>query len=470
MNGPLRIAVVGHTNTGKTSLLRTLARDPEFGEVSDEPATTRSISTIDLLVHGEPVVRLADTPGMEDSISLLARLDELKGSARLDGPAQLQLAFDDDLCRRRFPQELASLREVMGSDLAFVVIDARDRVLPRHRDELDLFSRCGRPLIPLLNFTAAAQAQTSSWKDALSRLGLHATAEFDTVAFSEADEIRLFEKALALSEAHRAPLQRLIEDRRRRGEHLRRTAARCIADLLLDASEMVEAVDRVDDRGVLDRASERLRDRLRQREQEGVQTLLAAFDFRPGDALGDDIPLIDGQWGVDLFSPAAIRRAAPSVGASAAAGAATGAGIDLVVGGISLGAAAAIGAAIGSVLGFMAPQRRRLLHRAKGGSELRPGPATLRLLAARQLELARALLRRGHAAQSPVKIEANNSDKAGVDGIEPLVELLQRNGEEATGVDGSRSASAFSEMDPARVRRRESLMGRLDGLLQGRGA
>ena len=35
----LRVAVVGHTNTGKTSLLRTLMRDVNFGEVSDRPAT-----------------------------------------------------------------------------------------------------------------------------------------------------------------------------------------------------------------------------------------------------------------------------------------------------------------------------------------------------------------------------------------------------------------------------------------------
>ena len=33
----LTAAVVGHTNTGKTSLLRTLTRDVGFGQVSDRP-------------------------------------------------------------------------------------------------------------------------------------------------------------------------------------------------------------------------------------------------------------------------------------------------------------------------------------------------------------------------------------------------------------------------------------------------
>ena len=42
-NNPLSLAVVGHTNTGKTSLLRTLLRDGAFGEVADAPSTTRHV-------------------------------------------------------------------------------------------------------------------------------------------------------------------------------------------------------------------------------------------------------------------------------------------------------------------------------------------------------------------------------------------------------------------------------------------
>ena len=40
---PIQVAVVGHTNTGKTSLLRTLTRNAEFGEISSRPGTTRHV-------------------------------------------------------------------------------------------------------------------------------------------------------------------------------------------------------------------------------------------------------------------------------------------------------------------------------------------------------------------------------------------------------------------------------------------
>ncbi|HEX5738724.1 MAG TPA: GTPase domain-containing protein, partial [Hydrogenophaga sp.] len=48
----VHIAVVGHTNAGKTSLLRTLTRQVRFGEVSERPGTTRHVEAIGLQVDG----------------------------------------------------------------------------------------------------------------------------------------------------------------------------------------------------------------------------------------------------------------------------------------------------------------------------------------------------------------------------------------------------------------------------------
>src|SRR5690606_13177729 len=70
MNDILRVAVVGHTNTGKTSLLRTLARDAGFGAVSDSAGTTRHVEGLRLMADGSAAVELYDTPGMEDAIAL----------------------------------------------------------------------------------------------------------------------------------------------------------------------------------------------------------------------------------------------------------------------------------------------------------------------------------------------------------------------------------------------------------------
>ncbi|MDA3136200.1 GTP-binding protein [Pseudomonas syringae] len=73
----IRLAVVGHTNVGKTSLLRTLTGDVSFGEVSHRPSTTRHVEGARLSVDGEALVELYDTPGLEDAIALLDYLERL---------------------------------------------------------------------------------------------------------------------------------------------------------------------------------------------------------------------------------------------------------------------------------------------------------------------------------------------------------------------------------------------------------
>ena len=72
----LKLAVVGHTNTGKTSLLRTLLHDADFGEVANAPATTRHVEGAMLRID-ELKLQWYDTPGIEDSISLLDYLEQL---------------------------------------------------------------------------------------------------------------------------------------------------------------------------------------------------------------------------------------------------------------------------------------------------------------------------------------------------------------------------------------------------------
>ena len=63
MTKPLKLAVVGHTNVGKTSLLRTLTRDVGFGEVSHRPSTTRHVEGARLSVDGEAFGLGASLPG-----------------------------------------------------------------------------------------------------------------------------------------------------------------------------------------------------------------------------------------------------------------------------------------------------------------------------------------------------------------------------------------------------------------------
>ena len=402
---PLKLAVVGHTNVGKTSLLRTLTRDVGFGEVSHRPSTTRHVEGARLSVDGEALLELYDTPGLEDAIALLDYLERLdRPGERLDGPARLGRFLEGSEARQRFEQEAKVLRQLLASDAGLYVIDAREPVLAKYRDELAVLASCGKPLLPVLNFVSSAQQREPDWREALARLGLHALVRFDSVAPPEDGERRLYESLALLLETSRGRLERLIADQQAQREARKQSAARLISELLLDCAACRRSV--ATDSGQVQAAIDNLRKAVRQREQRCVESLLKLYAFRREDASASDLPLMDGRWGDDLFNPETLKLLGVRVGGGIAAGAAAGAGVDLLVGGITLGAAALVGAIAGGALQTARSYGGRLMDKFKGQRELTVDDAVLRLLALRQRQLLQALEVRGHAAMDSIKLTA----------------------------------------------------------------
>ncbi len=402
MSDPLKLVVVGHTNVGKTSLLRTLLRDAGFGEVSHRPGTTRHVEGARLSVEGESLLELYDTPGLEDAIALLDYLERLdRPGERLDGPARVERFLQGAEARQRFEQEAKVLRQLLLSDAALYVIDAREPVLAKYRDELAVLAMCGRPLLPVLNFVAdgGEAAREAEWRGSLARLGLHALVCFDSVAPPLDGERRLFESLALMQQHYRPQLQRLIDDRERQRRRRLEAGARLIAELLIDCAACRHSVD-----AEAVQAVEALQQAVRQREQRCVDALLQLYRFRAGDVHGDDLPLLDGRWQSDLFHPETLRQLGVRIGGGMAAGAAAGAGVDLLVGGITLGTAAAIGALLGGAAQTVRRYGDRLKGAFGGRRELTVDDAILRLLALRQQQLLQALEARGHAAQQVIEL------------------------------------------------------------------
>jgi hypothetical protein len=408
--GLLRIAVVGHTNTGKTSLLRTLTRDESFGEVSDHPAVTRHVEGQHLLVGSRAVAELYDTPGLEDSIGLFEHLRGLRDDPRTEGIVTIESFLAGEGARERFAQEAKAIRQVIASDIALYVIDARERVLGKHTDELAILAWCSRPIVPVLNFIATDEARTATWREHLARVALHAVAEFDTVVFDEQDEARLYEKMRTLVDAHRATLDALIEDRVRERRETLRAAAAMVGDLLIDAAACVEIAP-AGDQAACNAAMDRLRERVRRREQRMLGRMLELFRFSERDLEASELPIADGRWGIDPFDPEALRQLGIKTGSAAAAGATVGLGLDLALAGLSLGTGTAIGAAVGALWGAAGREGRRLVDWARGSTEVRCNDQTLQVLELRQLALVRTLLRRGHGSVSALRVP--DAKKAG---------------------------------------------------------
>jgi hypothetical protein len=174
------VAVVGHTNAGKTSLLRTLTRRVHFGEVSDRPGTTRHVESVDLEVNGAAAVRFFDTPGLEDAVALREHLAAF--DAQATPPERIRRFLQGPEAHGVFEQEAKVLRTMLDIDAAFLVIDVREPVLPKFRDEIELLNSCARPVLPVLNFVRDAASREPAWKELLSAYGLHVQVRFDAAA------------------------------------------------------------------------------------------------------------------------------------------------------------------------------------------------------------------------------------------------------------------------------------------------
>lgn len=404
----LQVAIVGHTNTGKTSLLRTLTRNKHFGAVSAQPSTTRHVEAASLGLGRTTVLELYDTPGLEDAIALLETIDAQTDGARADGPARINAFLQSQPAAQRFEQEAKVLRQMLLCDAACYVIDARDPVLAKHRDELAVLNSCGIPLLPLLNFVSAPQAQESAWRDALARLGLHVVVSFDTVAPQRDGERVFFAKLATLLDARGAVLEQLSSSHEQDSLARRSAATELLADLFIDVAAYRARVEEADSSSIAKQDLTQFNRVVRLREQVCVDALLSLYRFTREDVEASNLPFSAGRWHDDLFDPASLAALGINLSGGAAAGAAAGLGVDLMLGGTSLGAGAAIGALLGGGAQTLRRYGRRigqsLLGTLTGSRYLRIDDTVLQVLVTRQLVLLQALEGRGHAAIEQIRL------------------------------------------------------------------
>ncbi len=399
----LKLAVVGHTNTGKTSLLRTLLRDVYFGEVKNEAATTRHVEQAKLTDSqtGEVLVVLYDTPGLEDASGLMDWLEDNTASRR-DGIERLQQFLAADIAQggdaltsnEDYSQEAKVIRQLLASDMAIYVVDAREPVLGKYKDELAILSWAAIPVMPVFNFTDSQDANIDEWQTMLARRNLHISTRFDSVAFEFKDEMRLWQN-LATMLTHSEMLEQLMARRTENWAQLYEEANIIIADFLLNVASFVREISEDDDpMPVL----AQMQEAVRQSERAMQHNLLNLYKFYDNAVAATPLELQAYQQ--DPFDPELLKSYGIRTTSGAAAGALLGLGIDAAALGTTLG----LGAAIGGIAGGLLSNTSSIADRLTGIKRLYIDPATLTLLATRAMDLLTALRHRGHAATDATQL------------------------------------------------------------------
>lgn len=393
----LKLAVVGHTNTGKTSLMRTLLRDIYFGEVKNAPATTRHVEKAVISDAGTPLVELFDTPGLEDATGLLDWLEDNTASRR-DGIERLQQFLANPIAQTDFNQEAKVVKQLLDSDMAIYVVDAREPVLGKYKDELGILAWCAIPVMPVFNFCLAAEDNISAWQTMLARRTLHISTRFDSVAFEFNDEMQLWQNLAVMldKDAKKSQTLSYLTDKRTKDwQMLYDDATILISHFLLNIAAFVKEIDKDDDASPV--LSE-MQEKVRQAERQMQEKLLKLYQFYDNSIAST--PLALNEYQQDPFDPDLLASYGIRTTSGAAAGALIGLGIDAATLGASLG----LGAAIGGLAGGLLPNTGLIMEKLSGIKKLYIDPATITLLATRAIDLLQALRHRGHAATDDIML------------------------------------------------------------------
>lgn len=400
----LNLAIVGHANAGKTSLLRALTRNVSFGVISDKPGTTRHVEAITLPLPQQQSIVFYDTPGLEDSISLYDYINNLfTSNEKIDGIDKLNRFLVSPEAELHFEQEAKVIRQLLKSDAAIYVIDVREPVLEKYHDELALLTNSNKPMLAILNFTTAEKNNEEAWKTLLARVGIHAIIRFDAIFPPFDGEKRLYQSLALLIEPAKNILDNWLEELDKQTITRNKSANVLIAETLVDITAYCETA-KIDDKSAI----ESMQNKVRKREQKAIDSLLRLYQFDLNFESDANLPLDSGRYESDLFNLEALKLVGVQLSKGMISGAAIGAGIDLAVGGITLGAAALIGATIGGLTQTARHYGSRIKNSLSGYQKISVNDSIICFLSLRLIDLKNSLMRRSHANMKPITMTMLN--------------------------------------------------------------
>ena len=367
MSSTIQLALISHTNNGKTTLARTLM-GVDVGEVRDAAHVTIASESHTLLATPQgDQLRLWDTPGFGDSVRLLKRLGQS------GNPIGWFLREVLDRYRDR-PFWLSQQALRAARDAADVVLylvnsseDPRDAgYVPA---EMKILEWLGKPVVVLLNQTgrprpqAEEQAEQARWRDHVRQYPVvREVLALDAFARCWVHE-RVFYEALGrlVAAQQQQGYARLFAAWEAGNAARYDQAMRLLADQLAAAvrdSEPVEA----ESKSMLKSALKAVgigKDAERQRQETAMATLVERLNRRTAAMTRELLILhkldpaeaatINARVRDQFLLRAPVDQAQAGLLGAIISGAATGLSADLLAGGLTLGGGALVGGVVGAL-------------------------------------------------------------------------------------------------------------------------
>lgn len=402
---PILICIVGHTNHGKTSTIRTLIENAHIGTVDEAPDTTTKVEGFRVSKDGLDRVYVFDTPGFTNLDVRLAESELRMGRAPTIEETVESLK---GMPARADVWLYNTLRQIRKSHLIIQVLDSReDPCNQTYLDEINFLKACGVPLIVSMNFIHRADSNLAEWQKTIRGLGVSNIIQFDAHTRTWEDEQDLFKciRPLLCDPLHKRLHQEFMdfwtELRKAGAEEARAGAAEDIRQLLVSVARLKTKVGFVSDANRSEKeneAKECFKQEVMKLVNETFAKVLNRFGFCFDDVKKHQAS-VEGGEGVltmNFFDHSTLKYSA------AVALAAATAAIEAIFGFMTLGIPTIVAAAFG-YFGASAWQ----MESEGGGTEItfKPTNAMLMLIASAMLSLAKALKSRGRADSHLINVQ-----------------------------------------------------------------
>ncbi|TCS41378.1 GTPase/DUF3482 domain-containing protein [Reinekea marinisedimentorum] len=433
-----KLAVVGHPNKGKSSIVSTLVRQDAVA-VSELSGTTTQSQSFSMMVDGKELYQLVDTPGFQRPRQVLEILQAQTQDAsqrRQTVQAFLHQYAPDG--NHKFKDEAELLEPIVNGAGIVYVVDGSVPYSPEYEAEMTILQWTGQPRMALIN-PIGGEHYVEQWQAALSQF-FSVVRVFNPMT-ADGDKQRQILSAFAeLHEPWRTSLEQAqqllafhLNDLQRQGGQMIAEALQQMAQYQSKLPIVSEHVDSAAKYGLRHQYEAGIRSQEKQMQQH-VCELYSHHQLQlENETLEVDYPDLFDRKSWYLFGLDRTKL----VGLAASAGAAAGVAIDVGVGGSSLMAGAVAGGVLSGAATLYAtlkPERLKLKGMPLGGQQLVAGPikdiSFLFVLFGRAVELLAQVSRKTHADRRVVVVSGLDFSErfnqlSKVDQVK-LTRLLQR--------------------------------------------
>ncbi len=198
------IAIIGHPNEGKSSVLSTLAEDDSV-RISPIPGETTECRTFPVCIDGREILRFTDTPGFQNPGRVLSEMQKYS------------LVGTEPLAEfRRFAETIPELHDdyellgplERGAGIIYVVDGSRP-IRNVDRAEMEILRLTGKPRMAIINCKEEINEFLADWKMEF-RKNFNVNRTFNAHRATYAERILLLETLKAIDQDWQIPLTTVI--------------------------------------------------------------------------------------------------------------------------------------------------------------------------------------------------------------------------------------------------------------------